>query len=242
MMKKTKYKYDAAKYDKSIHKIETRDGKEVEIIKDDVQSEFPLIGIIKNQDGTEEVVTYTEDGMFFSQDTYHESENDLFMTHTEYEEGDIVVLSWQDGTKGCVWIGILKWVERTFDEEEEESYSAACYADIAENTNGPEVSARRLNYDDSYYSADNIRLATNKEVEILFNALAEDGKKWDADKKEIVPIEKEDAKIAQVREYEPIGKIYRDGNKEIVINKEMTMEELKRILIIVSEELSKCVR
>lgn len=238
-MKKTKYKYDAAKYDKSIHKIETRDGKEVEIIKDDVQSEFPLIGIIKNQDGTEEVATYTEDGKFFSQDSNQQSDNDLFITHTEYEEGDIVALSWQHGTKGCVWIGILKWLDLPLEEELE--YCAVCYADVAVNIDGKEV-CENLLYDDMSYSATNIRLATNKEVEKLFKALAEDGKKWDADKKEIVPIEKEDAEIAQVREYEPIGKIYRDGNKEIVINKELTIEELKRILIIVSEELSKCVQ
>lgn len=92
--------------------------------------------------------------------------------HPEYKDGDIVYM----GNAWNEYIGIIK--NRTSGNQIE-TY-AHCHKDSKEEA----VLGLWLNKNDS----DELRLATNSEKQQLFDALAEEGKAWDAEKKQIVDL------------------------------------------------------
>lgn len=92
--------------------------------------------------------------------------------HPEYKDGDIVYM----GNAWNEYIGIIK--NRTSGNQIE-TY-AHCHKDSKEEA----VLGLWLNKNDS----DELRLATNSEKQQLFDALAEEGKAWDEDKKQIVEL------------------------------------------------------
>lgn len=94
--------------------------------------------------------------------------------HPEYNDGDIVYM----GNAWNEYIGIIK--NRTSGNQIE-TY-AHCHKDSKEEA----VLGLWLNKNDS----DELRLATNSEKQQLFDALAEEGKAWDSDKKQIVDLPK----------------------------------------------------
>ena len=94
--------------------------------------------------------------------------------HSEYKDGDIVYM----GNAWNEYIGIIK--NRTSGNQIE-TY-AHCHKDSKEET----ILGLWLNKNDS----DELRLATNSEKQQLFDALAEEGKAWDSDKKQIVDLPK----------------------------------------------------
>lgn len=94
--------------------------------------------------------------------------------HSEYKDGDIVYM----GNAWNEYIGIIK--NRTSGNQIE-TY-AHCHKDSKEEA----VLGLWLNKNDS----DELRLATNSEKQQLFDALAEEGKAWDSDKKQIVDLPK----------------------------------------------------
>jgi hypothetical protein len=94
--------------------------------------------------------------------------------HPEYKDGDIVYM----GNAWNEYIGIIK--NRTSGNQIE-TY-AHCHKDSKEEA----VLGLWLNKNDS----DELRLATNSEKQQLFDALAEEGKAWDSDKKQIVDLPK----------------------------------------------------
>lgn len=94
--------------------------------------------------------------------------------HPEYKDGDIVYM----GNAWNEYIGIIK--NRTSGNQIE-TY-AHCYKDSKEEA----VLGLWLNKNDS----DELRLATNSEKQQFFDALAEEGKAWDSDKKQIVDLPK----------------------------------------------------
>lgn len=94
--------------------------------------------------------------------------------HPEYKDGDIVYM----GNAWNEYIGIIK--NRTSGNQIE-TY-AHCHKDSKEEA----VLGLWLNKNDS----DELCLATNSEKQQLFDALAEEGKAWDSDKKQIVDLPK----------------------------------------------------
>ena len=94
--------------------------------------------------------------------------------HSEYKDGDIVYM----GNAWNEYIGIIK--NRTSGNQIE-TY-AHCHKDSKEEA----ILGLWLNKNDS----DELRLATNSEKQQLFDALAEEGKAWDSDKKQIVDLPK----------------------------------------------------
>ena len=90
----------------------------------------------------------------------------------EFKDGDIVYM----GNAWNEYIGIIK--NRTSGNQIE-TY-AHCHKDSKEEA----VSGLWLNKNDS----DELRLATNSEKQQLFEALAKEGKAWDAEKKQIVDL------------------------------------------------------
>lgn len=94
--------------------------------------------------------------------------------HPEFKDGDIVYM----GNAWNEYIGIIK--NRTSGNQIE-TY-AHCHKDSKEEA----VLGLWLNKNDS----DELRLATNSEKQQLFDALAEEGKAWDSDKKQIVDLPK----------------------------------------------------
>ena len=94
--------------------------------------------------------------------------------HPEYKDGDIVYM----GNAWNEYIGIIK--NRTSGNQIE-TY-AHCHKDSKEKA----ALGLWLNKNDS----DELRLATNSEKQQLFDALAKEGKAWDAEKKAIVDLPK----------------------------------------------------
>lgn len=99
---------------------------------------------------------------------------EIEIAHPEYKDGDIVYM----GNAWNEYIGIIK--NRTSGNQIE-TY-AHCHKDSKEEA----VLGLWLNKNDS----DELRLATNSEKQQLFDALAEEGKAWDSDKKQIVDLPK----------------------------------------------------
>lgn len=95
-------------------------------------------------------------------------------TQPEFKDGDIVYM----GNAWNEYIGIIK--NRTSGNQIE-TY-AHCHKDSKEEA----VLGLWLNKNDS----DELRLATNSEKQQLFDALAKEGKAWDAEKKAIVDLPK----------------------------------------------------
>ena len=111
--------------------------------------------------------------------------------HPEFKDGDIVYM----GNAWNEYIGIIK--NRTSGNQIE-TY-AHCHKDSKEEA----VLGLWLNKNDS----DELRLATNSEKQQLFDALAEEGKAWDSDKKQIVDLPKK-------CEFKPFDKVLCRNSKD----------------------------
>lgn len=112
-------------------------------------------------------------------------------TQPEFKDGDIVYM----GNAWNEYIGIIK--NRTSGNQIE-TY-AHCHKDSKEEA----VLGLWLNKNDS----DELRLATNSEKQQLFDALAKEGKAWDAEKKAIVDLPKK-------CEFKPMDWCLMRGGKE----------------------------
>lgn len=132
--------------------------------------------------------------------------------HPEYKDGDIVYM----GNAWNEYIGIIK--NRTSGNQIE-TY-AHCHKDSKEEA----VLGLWLNKNDS----DELRLATNSEKQQLFDALAEEGKAWDSDKKQIVDLlkkcefkvfEKVLVRESKTDEWTPnfFFKIHRDDERYVMV-------------------------
>lgn len=132
--------------------------------------------------------------------------------HPEFKDGDIVYM----GNAWNEYIGIIK--NRTSGNQIE-TY-AHCHKDSKEEA----VLGLWLNKNDS----DELRLATNSEKQQLFDALAEEGKAWDSDKKQIVDLlkkcefkvfEKVLVRESKTDEWTPnfFFKIHRDDERYVMV-------------------------
>lgn len=118
--------------------------------------------------------------------------------HPEYKDGDIVYM----GNAWNEYIGIIK--NRTSGNQIE-TY-AHCHKDSKEEA----VLGLWLNKNDS----DELRLATNSEKQQLFDALAEEGKAWDSEKKAIVDLKPK-------CEFKPFDKVLGRNEKDDVWEAEL---------------------
>lgn len=99
---------------------------------------------------------------------------------SQFITGDIITCGWDENGKSCSWVSILdgrieEYDGRYFIEE-------FCYMYLSERNN-PLCTEH-----DSSDAATWVRYATEEEKQKLFDALAKEGKAWDAEKKEVVDV------------------------------------------------------
>ena len=152
----------------------------------DAKGEFPIVALIYYEcDKGERIRTFNTQG----------SDNifNLKIEEPEFENGDIISF----GARMNNPIGIFKtyWVEKLIDERGLGNH-VSLFDDI-------------LFYDDSPYTSINARLATEEEKQKLFDALKEDGKCWNSEKKCIEELPR------NTHEFKPFDKVLvRDKDDE----------------------------
>jgi hypothetical protein len=78
------------------HPVQTRDGRDVEILKTDVKSYEPIVAVVKNYDGHEIIRQYREHGRYEARDIVRGL--DLLMKPTK-KEGWINIYVREDGVR-----------------------------------------------------------------------------------------------------------------------------------------------
>ena len=170
-MKKVKIPFSLDEYQKGGYEVENKHGDKVRIVCIDTKGGYPISGLVDKGEN-EFYKTYLENGNFQKCRT---SDDDLVLIKADFEEGDIVFTK----NRCTSIISILKNID---EEERLINY----YADIFNYDYG-EGTIRFNNWCDS----ENIRLATDEEKKRLFDALAKNGKRWNAETKQIESIEDE---------------------------------------------------
>lgn len=163
-MKKIRIPFSLSEYEKGGYKVETREGKSVRILcTDRIEDYYPLVALIKYDDA-EPIYSFSQNGERIIEE---ETNLDLFLVKQKFEDGDIIKF-------GYTGIGILK-----------EIYNESSHSDYITLTEG------NLDYIPDGWTNNNICLATEEEKQRLFDALAKDGKRWNAEKKCIEDIKPE---------------------------------------------------
>ena len=93
-------------------KVVTRDGRNVRIVCTDVKSGSPIIAVIEEKDGTENVIRYESDGIMHG---YHDI--DLFFAPN-------IRVGWINIRKDCLY-GRNYWPSFVYSTEEEAKEAAA---------------------------------------------------------------------------------------------------------------------
>ena len=164
-MKKIRIPFSLTEYEKGGYEVETREGKSVRILcTDRIEDYYPLVALIKYDDA-EPIYSFSQNGERIIEE---ETNLDLFLVKQKFEDGDIIKF-------GYTGIGILK-----------EIYNESSHSDYITLTEG------NLDYIPDGWTNNNICLATEEEKQRLFDALAKDGKRWNAEKKCIEDIKSED--------------------------------------------------
>ena len=154
-------------YQSGKYKVVTRDGKSVRIVCTDMKSYQPIIAIVRVSENEELYSSFSLKGEL--NENGETSIFDLFLKETVFEDGDIVISE-------DYFIAIVK------GEYNPQSQVLLPHFVIAKNG--------YIHYNDEA-SLYNIRLATEEEKQKLFDALAKEGKRWNAEKKCIEDIKKE---------------------------------------------------
>ena len=103
------------------------------------------------------------------------------------KEGDIIYCNYPDGDINVSWITLVKKV-KSFEKNNVYIDTYALYMIC---TNDSRENAPYLEIDSTQSADCSVRLATPSEQQLLFNALAKDGKKWNAETMQIEDIEKD---------------------------------------------------
>ena len=152
-------------------KVVTRDGERARIIcydkVDDTDLEYPIVALIMA--GTEKgecMMDYTLKGKWNG--CQEESCKDLMIEETEFEDGDIIAF----GNLGFPPImAIFKGYWKNDINDPGLIYHVCLHMGTVDYYNGV------------LCNSDNLRLATEEEKQKLFDALKEDGKCWNSEKK-----------------------------------------------------------
>ena len=169
-MKTNLVDFDLAKA-KDGAKVVTRDGERARIIcydkVDDTDLEYPIVALIMA--GTEKgecMMDYTLKGKWNG--CQEESCKDLMIEETEFEDGDIIAF----GNLGFPPImAIFKGYWKNDINDPGLIYHVCLHMGTVDYYNGV------------LCNSDNLRLATEEEKQKLFDALKEDGKCWNSEKK-----------------------------------------------------------
>ena len=166
-MKKVKIQFSLDEYNKGGYEVETDvAGYHITILKTDAKGNEPII-VLCLIDEYEVPLAFNKKGEISNNSL------NLVLVKYDFEEGDIVFTK----NRCTSIISILKNID---EEERLINY----YADIFNYDYG-EGTIRFNNWCDS----ENIRLATDEEKKRLFDALAKNGKRWNAETKQIESIE-----------------------------------------------------
>lgn len=150
-------------------KIVTRDGRNVRIVCYDVKGhvDFPILTLI-DEGAYEATCFFTSKGKGIS-NIDNDSTLDLFIEEQQFEEGDFIAFG---------------------EDKENQIFGILAKLDSDVNTHDNYfVYPTTLNYGN--WPTKNIRLATDEERQTLLDALAKEGKCWNADKKCIEELPKE---------------------------------------------------
>ena len=159
-MKKVKIPFSLNEYNKGSYEVETRDERKARIICTDCKSDCGLSIISLIDDGkTETWHTNHENGMSCESTN---CKTDLFLTKQEFEDGDIVYASANNSIQRIIFI---------YGDKHRPSVIFGINDKVWEYS------------DDSGWSYDTLRLATEDEKKKLFDALSIKGKCWNAEKK-----------------------------------------------------------
>ena len=170
-MKKVKIPFSLDEYQKGGYEVENKHGRKVRIVCTDTKGYYPISGLVDFGDD-ESYKTYLENGNFQKCKT---SDSDLVLIKYEFEDGDIV---YSDNAYTSM-ISIFKGFRN------DSKSTINIYVDVY-NCRGEQW----LKFND-WCDARNIRLATKEEKKRLFDALAKNGKRWNAETKQIESIEDE---------------------------------------------------
>ena len=162
-MKKVKIPFSLNEYNKGSYEVETRDERKARIICTDCKSDCGLSIISLIDDGkTETWHTNHENGMSCESTN---CKTDLFLTKQEFEDGDIVYASANNSIQRIIFIYGDK--------------HRPCVIFGINNDKVWEYS------DDSGWSYNTLRLATEDEKNKLFDALSIKGKCWNSETKQV---------------------------------------------------------
>lgn len=103
------------------------------------------------------------------------------------KEGDIIYCNYPDGDINVQWVTLVKKV-RYFEKNNTDIDTYALYMIC---TNESRRDAPYLEIDSRQSTDCSVRLATPPEAQLLFDALAKEGKKWNAETMQIEDIEKD---------------------------------------------------
>lgn len=165
-MKKVRIPFSLNEYNKGSYEVETRGDKytkpkKVRIICTNRKAKiYPIVALIESN-GIEDTLTFTLDGCKYAND--QKTKCDLFLVKQEFEDGDIVYASANNSIQRIIFIYGDK--------------HRPCVIFGINNDKVWEYS------DDSGWSYDTLRLATEDEKKKLFDALSIKGKCWNAEKK-----------------------------------------------------------
>lgn len=163
-MKTNRIPFTLKDYESGKYKVVTRDGRSARVVCTDCVGTHPIIALVRKDITCEDANSYHSNGTFVET---HNSSYDLFLEKQELEDGDIVSF-------GYTSIGILKEI---FSESHHSDYITLTEGALDDMLDG--------------WTNNNMRLATDLEKEKLFDTLAKDGKRWNAEKKCIEDIKEE---------------------------------------------------
>ena len=185
-MKKVRIPFSLNEYQKGGYEVENKFCDSVRIVCTDAKGAQPILALLFRC-GEESDKRYSEDGRYYPSGP---SDNDLVLIKPEFEDGDIVY------TKNSVVEMISIFKNFWSDSNKTIRYHANIgnYGELGIN---------------SICDAYNIRLATDEEKKRLFDALAKNGKRWNAETKQV-----EDIKSKCI--FKPFDKVLvRDNSKEV---------------------------
>lgn len=169
-MKTNRIPFTLEEYKSGKYKVVTRNGRSARIICTDFNNgRQSIVALISLRNGEESCTIFNTGGKYWNNREI--SDCDLFLEETVFKDGDIVAFG---GMSGMYAIGIFQKLVETWHKD------YVVY-----------TCDNKLRYNEGDWSLLNMRLATDLEKEKLFDTLAKDGKRWNAEKKCIEDIKKE---------------------------------------------------
>ena len=206
-MKINKIPFSLEKYESDNYRIVTRDGRDARVIcKDRTDKNYPIVALIKDN-GNEFIHVYSKNGESIIDE---ESIYDLFLVNQVFKKGDIIHFQNEDDETAIFNFREGKYVYIYFYYNDRNG--TICYNDII---------------------ADNFRIATEEEKQKMFDALAKEGKRWNAENKCIEDIKKVEVNginliHAYVKTNEGTGICVLGFHKNILISEAACLGHIKK--------------